>query len=273
MGCGNFPCLHVNREDISWCELFTTLLFLAHWQVCHASPAVAQDTSSRAFPPGLSIPSDITLWGTYSYKGCFTDSTASRSLTVLSTSSISMTIESCLNFCNIRAGYYNLAYVGVEYGSECYCDWVLQNTAVQVDDSECNMPCGGNSSQPCGAGNRLTLLTLGSSPSSAPATLQWGTSQFAYQGCYHDSQTARLLPVPLAVPDPRFYTLEVCAETCKAAGYAYAGTEYRDECWCGSSLPSSAVKGPDSDCGMACLYNYHELCGGPDRLSIYKSIN
>jgi len=238
-----------------------------------ATPAVGQDLSSRAFPPGLSIPSDITLWGPYSYQGCYTDSGAARSLTVLSESTSGMTIENCLSFCNSREGYDNLAYVGVEYASECYCDWVLQDTAVQVDDSECNMPCSGNSSQPCGAGDRLTLLSLGGSPTTATPTLEWGGwpgLQWDYQGCFHDSLTARIFPRQVQVSTPQFYTLELCASTCLDTGYPYAGTEYRDECFCASTLPSDAIQGPDSDCGMACIYDYFERCGGPDRLSVYK---
>ncbi|KAF8070051.1 WSC domain-containing protein [Lyophyllum atratum] len=90
---------------------------------------------------------------------------------------------------------------------------------------------------------------------------------------FRDSQTARLLSIRLPVSDPRFYTLELCASTCKAAGYAYAGTEYRNECWCGSTLPSTAVLAPDTECGMACLYNYFERSGGPDRLSVNKTSN
>ncbi|GLB36972.1 hypothetical protein LshimejAT787_0400230 [Lyophyllum shimeji] len=104
---------------------------LSQAQISHASPAVAQDTTSGSFPLGLSIPSDITLWGTYSYKGCLT--AASRSLTVLSASSPSVTIESCLSFCDSRGGYYNLAHVGVEYGSEC-CEIPLHFNTLPVWD-------------------------------------------------------------------------------------------------------------------------------------------
>ncbi|KAG5717945.1 putative fungistatic metabolite [Termitomyces sp. T112] len=247
-------------------------LFNRTLQSCYASfsPSVVQELEARSFPPGLFIPSDLTLWGPYSYLGCFTDDTASRSLTVLSSSSNTMTIENCLGFCNSVAGYFNLAYVGLEYASQCYCDWVLQDTAVQVDDSQCNMPCAGNTSQPCGAGNRLTIVSLGGSPTSAPAILNTANDQWNYQGCYHDSQTARILPQKLAVPFPQFFTLEMCAATCGAAGYTYAGVEYRNECWCGSSLPPDATLGPDADCGMACLYDYFERCGAADRISVYK---
>lgn len=228
----------------------------------------AQDISPRDFPPGLSIPSDIILWGHYSYLGCFTDNAGARSLTVLS--SRTSTIEGCLSYCNMIVGYYNLAYVGLEYGGECYCDWVLQNTAVQVDDSECNMPCPGNASQPCGGPDRLTIVSLGGSPTSAPATISTGGKQWAYQGCYHDSQTAKVFPYR-AIVDTRFFTLETCANACGKAGFSYAGIEFRNECWCGTSTQLEGVTiGPDSDCGMACLYNYFQRCGGSDRMSVYK---
>ncbi|GLB35519.1 putative protein xylosyltransferase activity [Lyophyllum shimeji] len=249
-------------------RLFSNLLYSLAL-ACVAGAVAIQDISSRDFPPGLSIPDDIILWGRYSYLGCFTDNAGSRSLTVLSSSA--GTIERCLDFCNSQVGYYNLAYVGLEYGSECYCDWVLQNTAVQVDDSECNVPCVGNASQPCGGASRLTIVALsGGSPTSAPATISTGGKQWAYEGCYTDSQTAKVFPYR-AIVDTRFFTLEVCADACAKAGFSYAGIEFRNECWCGTStqLQNSAIR-PDSDCGMACIYNYFERCGGPDRMSVYK---
>ncbi|KAG6827237.1 hypothetical protein H0H92_012693 [Tricholoma furcatifolium] len=258
-------------------EMFSTLLaiILFTMQFWHASPTNVQEIATRSFPPGLSIPSDITLWGSYSYLGCFTDSASARSLTALSVSFSGMTIELCLDFCNSQGGYYNLAYTGLEYGQECYCDWVLQDTAVQVDDSECNMPCSGDSSEPCGAGNRLTVIWLGHSPTSAPATITAGGgsgSQWAYQGCYQDSLAARILPMQEPVWDQMYFTLEACAEACFNAGFSIAGAEYRDECWCGNALPEDAVLAPNADCGMACVYDYNERCGGSDRISVYKLV-
>ncbi|KAF8061683.1 hypothetical protein FPV67DRAFT_291725 [Lyophyllum atratum] len=231
--------------------------------------ATVQDVSPRDFPPGLSIPDDITKWGRYGYLGCFTDDhPGSNSLTVLFSGG--PTIERCLDFCNSQAGYYNLAYVGLGRGGGCFCDWVLQNTAVQVDDSECNVPCSGNSSQPCGAQGRLTIVSLPGSPTSAPAVVNGNGKAWAYQGCYHDSQTAKVFPYR-AIVDTRFFTLEVCADACGRAGFHYAGVEYRDECWCGTaSQLEGVVKGPNDDCGMACIYNYFERCGNADRMSVYK---
>jgi hypothetical protein len=74
----------------------------------------------------------------------------------------------------------------MEYGEECWCGDianVVPNGATLQADSDCNMPCSGNASQVCGAGNRLSYYTWNSS--SAEALYEWhypaGIAAGAYQ--------------------------------------------------------------------------------------------
>ncbi|KAI8520704.1 hypothetical protein Bbelb_004580, partial [Branchiostoma belcheri] len=89
-----------------------------------------------------------------------------------------------------------------------------------------------------------------------------------YQGCYKDGERRRL---PHAFRQRADMTADVCVQHCRQRGYAYAGTQYYKECWCGSELPT---RGPreDSECATPCGGNQKEMCGGEWRLSVYKAM-
>lgn len=63
-------------------------------------------------------------------------------------------------------------------------------------------------------------------------------------------------------------TIESCTSACQNAGYPLSGTEYADECYCGSSFANGGAPTPLTDCNMACAANASEFCGGPDRLNV-----
>lgn len=63
-----------------------------------------------------------------------------------------------------------------------------------------------------------------------------------------------------------------CTGLCSSGGYAYAGVEYGDECYCGTGYvggtePAAADL---SECGMLCAGSMYEDCGGSWRMQIYK---
>ena len=73
-------------------------------------------------------------------------------------SSTNMTVGRCLGEC------WMYKYAGLEYGQECWCGNTLNfagnsgaTPGANVSESQCNKVCGGNSSEYCGAGVRLTL--------------------------------------------------------------------------------------------------------------------
>lgn len=111
----------------------------------------------------------VTGW---TYYGCQTEGTNGRALSGKSTAYDTMTLESCASDC---AGY---TYFGTEYGRECehmlfsyelyfmlmligYCGDSLNAGSAVAPKSDCSFACGGNASELCGAGNRLSVYQEG----------------------------------------------------------------------------------------------------------------
>ncbi len=83
-------------------------------------------------------------------------------------------------------------------------------------------------------------------------------------GCYVDS-SPRLLSGYATTSSTMSSAL--CISTCKAQGYAYAGTEYSTQCYCGNTFDATkniATSGCTSKCGGST-----EMCGGSWRLNVY----
>ncbi|KAK4117256.1 WSC-domain-containing protein [Canariomyces notabilis] len=185
--------------------------------------------------------------------GCFVDNVdGKRALPGASYSSDnSMTIGSCATFCS------KFKYFGLEYGIECYCgdSFPTQPAA----DSDCSFPCSGDSTQTCGAGNRLNVYTNYLYVEPTPATLN-----VPYVGCFVD-EGARALPDNLLGADDM--TAQKCAEHC--TGYSYFGVEYGRECWCGNKPAKTPA--PESECSMRCAGDDSQLCGDKGRINVWGS--
>lgn len=88
----------------------------------------------------------------FTYFSCVSEPSNARLLTTqVENNGTYMTIEKCLSDC------YMYAYAGVEYGRECWCGNSLTTGYANMSDSQCSFSCPGNSSEFCGAGNRLNL--------------------------------------------------------------------------------------------------------------------
>ncbi|KAF1349914.1 hypothetical protein BDV97DRAFT_377089 [Delphinella strobiligena] len=98
---------------------------------------------------------NVTDWV---YLGCGSDNETSRTFNGSTYSSSSMTVESCLAYCQTR-GYH---YAGLEYGDQCFCGNNLPEKAAPVEGvlGNCITTCHGNSSEYCGGGLRLILTTM-----------------------------------------------------------------------------------------------------------------
>ncbi|KAK0111496.1 hypothetical protein ONS95_001851 [Cadophora gregata] len=60
-------------------------------------------------------------------------------------------------------------------------------------------------------------------------------------------------------------TNAACKTYCTSLGFAYSGTEYSSECYCGNTLPTVS----SSSCNMGCSASGStEICGGPNALSV-----
>jgi len=77
-----------------------------------------------------------------------------------------MTVQTCLGFC---AGS---AFAGLEYTRECWCAPYLSALSTKLPDSQCNLPCEGNSSQICGGALRLSVYQQKSATKGAGAKVR-----------------------------------------------------------------------------------------------------
>lgn len=89
------------------------------------------------------------------FVGCFTDNADERALGTQLGDSEENTPQSCANQCGL-AGY---SYSGVEYTIQCFCSNQPpinygSISGTQVNVSQCDAPCPGNSSEFCGASGR-----------------------------------------------------------------------------------------------------------------------
>jgi hypothetical protein len=98
---------------------------------------------------------DVTSDG-WEYVGCATDEYFERTLTGASTSSDSMTIKTCVDFC----GSKGLSLAGLEYARECYCgnDYSSTDRAPKTSVlGACIQPCAGDENEICGAAGALSM--------------------------------------------------------------------------------------------------------------------
>ncbi|KAK3681016.1 WSC domain-containing protein [Podospora appendiculata] len=103
--------------------------------------------------------------------------------------------------------------------------------------------------------NLLALAAL------APAVLGQ-----TYYGCYTEGETSRAL-TGASYADFSNMTVELCASLCSP--YPIWGLEYTGECYCGDALTQGSFPAFASDCAMVCAGDAGEVCGGPNRLSLY----
>ena len=95
------------------------------------------------------------LPGSWEYVGCVTDQDIPRTLQYELYLTENNTATNCLKQCS-QFGY---AAGGMEFGLQCFCGDDSNRVKVNATfapESDCNMPCTGNSSYVCGAGNRLS---------------------------------------------------------------------------------------------------------------------
>ncbi|KAJ9474296.1 hypothetical protein PHBOTO_004349 [Pseudozyma hubeiensis] len=224
-----------------------------------SSTSTTTTSSSASATASVTSPSSPS---TLAYRGCFNDVTWARVLPVQISSLPDQTVEKCTAQC-LAAGY---SIAGVEYGQECWCGNAMAlSTTKQATDAPCNMPCTGNATEMCGAGNLINVYSnqvnlLPVQPATAGA--------FTSLGCYSDSINARTLQGAQPALG-QGNSVESCAQQC--ANFNYFGVEYADECYCGNTLLNGASQQPSGDCNMVCSGNATELCGGSNRIGLYQN--
>jgi hypothetical protein len=121
----------------------------------------------------------------------------------------------------------------------------------------------------CGGSDRLNIYSYTTSDT-GPSE---GTAVWSSLGCYTDVVGARTLPLLETVEGGgQTLTIEKCTAACQADGFTYAGVEFAQECYCGNTLQNGGKPAPDGDrfCNMACTGDDDEVCGGPNRLNLFK---
>ncbi|KAH9987623.1 copper radical oxidase [Russula compacta] len=239
---------------------------------------------SGATPPAP--PSIVPSYGSWVSLGCYSDSTAARTLTVPTAvvgGASNNSVQSCADAC-FSSGY---PLAGVEYSDECYCGTGFANGGAPTPAGDCSMVCSGNSSEICGGPDRLNvynytgtnLPSTGNTGTGTTTGTGGGSSVFpvlanlptgwSYNACWVDNANGRILQTEL--PDNQALTVENCIASCSSQNFSLAGLEFSIQCFCGNDLVEGAVIVPDSQCNQACSGNTAEACGGPNRVSLYSS--
>ncbi|KAI6128107.1 copper radical oxidase-like protein [Pisolithus croceorrhizus] len=230
------------------------------------TPATTDNTGGGTSTEFFITPS---LSGGWTYGGCYVDNANGRVLGD-ELDSNDMTVESCVAHCT--ADSFTIA--GLEYSTQCFCGNELIDGAIKAPDSDCNMACGGNATEACGAGNRLSVYTSTGNITilPVPTPLTSGLpGHWVYQGC-------------LAEPAPGSHlfayendwtnnnTVEACLNQCAAFGYPAAGLEYGEQCFCGDIsdvVDNNGTFVSGSECNMPCSGDPAHLCGANNLMSAY----
>ena len=226
--------------------------------------ATTTSTSATTSTSGTSTP---TLRAGYTYLGCANEGTNGRALSKDATASSIMTTTVCQDYCTGKG--YPLS--GVEYSTECYCGNVLENGSTIGGSTACTMPCGGAPNSICGGPGALsvynnTALVVPKQPAVVPAV-----GNYKSQGCYTEGVNERALAGSGTASVNM--TVQSCVSFCQSGGYRYAGIEYSTECFCGSTIATTAKTAPASECNMLCGGDRLAYCGGPSRLNVYQNMN
>lgn len=231
-------------------------------------PETTSATSSSTATPTSSgtssaLPSDWT------YRGCYIDGAYGRILTQQSDSS-TLTIESCVQTCK----GLGLGVAGTQYSTQCFCGSSIINGGVlAASDSQCNMKCGGDSSEICGAGNRMSVYATGNFSTYSKPTVQNSSlpGNWQYQGCLKDQPIPRVLPYEILTMVNNA-TISDCLNLCAEYGYSAGGVEFGNQCFCGDDsdrVNAGVPFRPEADCSVACPGAPEVLCGGGDAISYY----
>ncbi|XP_047418562.1 WSC domain-containing protein 2 isoform X1 [Sciurus carolinensis] len=88
-----------------------------------------------------------------------------------------------------------------------------------------------------------------------------------YIGCYLDDTQRRALR-GVSFFDYKKMTVFRCQDNCAERGYLYAGLEFGAECYCGHKIQAANVSA--AQCDMECKGERGSVCGGANRLSVYR---
>ena len=233
------------------------------------TPSVKDVPKDSAVPPYNPAKGDKLGSGPWSFAGCVADSGNPRPLNDYSSNGNDMTIEKCVSTCQQQG----LPLAGLEYSRECFCGKTLGSATANSCTGIPQMVCAGNATEWCGAGGLLSVWN--DTSYRAPEPLVPGQTHInngsaTYAGCLREPAGARALTGASTV-DASAMTNEACATFCATRGFALAGTEYSQECFCGDRAAVGATNLTDiSQCDMRCSGDRRSMCGGAGKLSVWS---
>ncbi|KAF8261995.1 WSC domain-containing protein [Lactarius quietus] len=90
--------------------------------------------------------------------GCFNDSNTARALEVqiaVRGGVYNNTVGNCIDAC-VSVNYRN---AGLEFAQECWCSHTFHNDTAEIDMSQCQLACSGDSTELCGGAHAYLLYT------------------------------------------------------------------------------------------------------------------
>lgn len=140
----------------------------------------------------------------------------------------------------------------------------------EVPGSVCNATCIGlnNATMTCG-GNGNTVEVYNISQAALAGWPQTTEPSPGYRGCFTDSGKRALGAYSFQSNSMSAWG---CQWICNSTGYALAGVQNGNQCWCGNSLYGDWQTGyqvAESDCASPCAGDPTVQCGGAWKLGIY----
>lgn len=131
------------------------------------------------------------------------------------------------------------------------------------------MACAGDATEICGGPSRLSLYgTSETAPAFTPQPHE-PVTEYEARGCWTEVSGVRALPGAAAFSASAM-TIDGCGNYCLNSGFEWFGLEYTAECYCGDALNVNSTNVAAAECAMPCSGDNAEVCGGPDRLSVYQ---
>ncbi|XP_077987947.1 uncharacterized protein LOC144442461 [Glandiceps talaboti] len=261
-GCTLFPCDHSRATLLFAASINSRCSFIA--EKCTSRLALKSESCNDCLSPPCpmmgyhavkpSLPTLYLLQTTGDEPfcghsvGCFKDRSSSPALPHQATSLSKITIDACNFYCRGR-GY---PYSGLQYTSNrqsCWCGETYNKYGQADDASECSHRCSdAPKGHYCGGNRRNSVYRSG------------------YVGCIRESDSS---VVNDRITSDTMY-VQQCYVYCSYHGYEYAGLSDSKTCACGNGQSESNTVAP-SECSYNCGGYANEQCGGPGRVSIFRT--
>ncbi|CAM9165509.1 unnamed protein product [Scytosiphon promiscuus] len=223
---------------------------------------------------------------TYTSLGCFADDVDDRGLANMAPEcgdgETAMSPAICASYCGTVDGS---VYAAVQYGFECFCGGEEASSGDQYfgrhgSSDACEMLCTGNPDELCGGDTAMEVFLLGAPEGTEapddtpllevdpePIEPEEPTDDASYLGCYSDPADSRIFLEADSSTAPQM-SAEVCSALC--ASFPFYGTQYAEECWCGSNVDYDA--NGEGLCNLLCAGAIDgEYCGGVYAMSVYEN--